>query len=224
VTESRVPVESVRISSTHNRVRVVAEDREGVEVSGDADIDRLGSQVTIGNVRQALVVRVPIGVGIIVGSTSAKVEIVGQVGDAAVITESGRVEMESARSVDIRTVSARVEVGRVEEDCRVRSDSGRVVVLACKNADVATKSGRITLGGVDGPVRAHCVSGRVEIVLTGANDVDAETVSGSVTISLPPDVVAHTTIAGSESVVVPASCDCVVNSRSVSGHIEVSSR
>lgn len=202
---------AVRISTTSNRVVVVAEDRPDVTVDGAARVAEAGGVTTIDQVRGRLSVRVPLGTDVVVGSASARVEVRGAAGDVAVTSESGRVSVEQARTVDVRSSSGRIEVGRVAGECRLRSISGRVQVERCGGADASTTSGRVVLRGVDGPVRAHCVSGRIEVVLESAHDVDAETVSGRISVSLPPGV------RGDGS-------DCICRARSVSGRIAVVNR
>ena len=217
-----VAVTVVRISATSNRVRVVGEERHDVSVEGRSRVTSEGIVTTIDSVRSPLVVRVPLHTDLVVGATSAGVAIEGQVGQVAVVTESGRVSIASAASVDVRTTSARVAVGHVAEGCRIRTTSGRVEVGGCGAADVSTRSGRIDLKGVRGPVRAHCVSGRIEVGLESAQDVEAETVSGRVTVSLPPGVRAHRPTGPSDAAA-PPDCDCTIRARSVSGRVVVSS-
>ena len=145
---------ALRISSRSNRVTVVAEDRADISVEGPARVEEAGSQTTVDKVRGRLEVRVPTGTDVVIGTTSARVEVKGRVGHVAVTSESGRVSVEAASSVDVRTRSGRVMVGAADGECRLRSTSGRVVVGRCGGADVATTSGRIVLRGVSGPVKA----------------------------------------------------------------------
>lgn len=217
-------VSSVRISSDQHRVRVIAEQRPGVVVEGSAEVTHDGGTVTIGSVSSALTVRVPEGVSVVVGSRSGRVSISGAAGNVAVITESGRIEIDHAASVDARTSSARITLGRCDGECRIRTESGRIEVGSCCGADVSTSSGRISISQVDGPVRAHCVSGRIDIAMDSAHDIDAETVSGRVAVSLPHGVDAWQPTGPADSAPAPAGSDCVVRVRSGSGRVDVSSR
>ena len=63
----------------------------------------------------------------------------------------------------------------------------------CGSAHVTTQSGRIVVQAADGPVRAHCVSGRVEVGLMAPEDVDAETVSDRIQVTVPHWVAVTTT-------------------------------
>jgi DUF4097 and DUF4098 domain-containing protein YvlB len=215
---------SVRISSTSHRVRVVAEPRDAVLVEGAATVEQTGSLMTIGAVRGRLVVRVPEGTDLAIGTTSGSVAVDGSVGRTAIISSSGRVDVEGASAVDIRTGSARVTVGRATGECRIRAASGRVEVGACGSADVTTETGRIGLLDVAGPVRAHSVSGRIEVGLTASDDVDAETVSGRISVTVPRDVEIHRHDDQSASTSWPDGTECHVTARSVNGRIDVAAR
>ena len=86
-------------------------------------------------------------------------------------------------------------------------------------ADIATQTGRITLEGVRGPVQARCVSGRIHVEMALAHDIDVETVSGRVEISLPEGTrVYQTSDLGSDR---PDGTDCVVRATSMSGRVDV---
>jgi hypothetical protein len=215
-------ISAVRISSTSQRVRVVAEPREDVEVDGPARVRVEGGVATVDHVEGRLLVRVPVGIDVAVGASSGRVRIEGRVGAVSVVTGSGRIDVATAKSIDVRSGSARVEIGEVEDDCHVRVASGRVVVGRCGSADVAGESGRIEVHESYGPVHAHCVSGRIDVNMMTADDVDAETVSGRVNVSLPPGV---TAISGDEAGddPLPEQC-CVVSARSVRGRVSVGSR
>lgn len=211
---------SVRVSCDAQRVRVVAEHRDDIAVEGDARVGRDGDRTTIDRVRSRLTVRVPTGTDIVIGATSGRVDVEGAVGAASIVTESGRIEIGEAASLDARTVSGRVQIGRVVGRCRVRNKSGRVEVRGCGGADVATKSGRIQLGHVRGDVEAHCVSGRIEVGLDVPADVGAETVSGRISIRLPNDARPHR-VEGAAGADRPDDANCTVRAVSVSGRIEV---
>ena len=212
---------SVRVSSTSYRVHVIAEDRPDVALDGMAEVAVDGPCTTIDSVASTLTVRVPEGTDVVIGSGSGRVDVSGDVGDLAVLTDSGRIKIEQAASVDARTRTARIEIGRSDGECRVRSESGRVEVDACCGADVATNSGRISLRQVDGPVHVHCVSGRVHVEMVAAHDVEAETVSGRVEVSLPSGVKAWESTDATATSVAPVGCDCTVNARSVTGRVDV---
>ncbi len=213
----------VRIASTNGRVDVVAEERDDVDVHGDVDVIRAGSQTTVSSENARLSIRVPLGVDVIIGTTSGRIAVSGSVGALSVVTESGKVTVERARSADVRSDSGRIEIGQSDEDCRVRSESGSVSVASCQRANVATRSGKITLNGVHGAVHAHCTSGRIDITMKTASDIEAETVTGRITVTLPRGVRAFRTEAAA-GLGAPTDADCTVLARSVTGRIDVANR
>lgn len=214
----------VRISTTSGSVHVAAEPGLRDVVARVGSVTTTGSLDVIDAGSDKVRVRVPEGTDVVVGSTSGRVAIEGEVGATSVLTTSGRISIARARSVDARSVSGRVQIGHVEESCRVVATSGRVEIDRCGDADVTSGSGRIVLRDAHGPVRAHCSSGRIEVGMAAAHDVDAETVSGRITVSLP---------AGSTPLVVASAAhapmdrgehDCVVVVRSGSGRVVVGNR
>jgi DUF4097 and DUF4098 domain-containing protein YvlB len=221
--ETDVAITTVRIAATSAAVRVIAEHRAAVDVpdSLESSVDESVMTVSAGSRRAH--VRVPIGIDLVIGTISGRVEVIGPVGALAVSTTSGRVSVEQARSVDIRTTSGRIDVGSTTGSCRVLTRSGRVVIGSCGDAHLTSTSGRISLDAAGGPVHAHCVSGRIDVTADSAQDVDAETISGRISVRLPSGV--RPQIVGRRHDAEPASdqYDCVVTARSVSGRIDVAS-
>lgn len=217
--ETEVGLGAVRVITTSGALTIIAEDRSDIDT--DADVSWDGSVATISSTSDRVTVRVPEGVDVAIGSTSGKVRIRGRLAAVAVSVESGGVEVERAASADVRSRSGRVQIGSVEGTCRVSANSGRVVIERCGGAEVTTRSGRITIRSSTGPVRAHCVQGGIDVGMAVAADVDADTVSGRITVTLP---------AGSAPQVVGAvpppdiegPFDCLVRARSVSGRVSVS--
>lgn len=214
----------VRVASTSGRVDLIAEDRTDVDVRGDAEVTRTSVATTITGDHHHLVIRVPTGIDVVIGTTSGRVDLTGSLGATAVTTDSGRIGIADATSIDARSNKGRIEIGRCAQQCCLRSDHGAVVVRSCGSADVATTTGRISLREVQGVARAHCTNGRVDITMATANDVSAETVTGRINVSMPPNVrVFHTDLAQG-STERPDGADCVVATHSVTGRVEVVNR
>jgi DUF4097 and DUF4098 domain-containing protein YvlB len=216
-------VREVRISGREGRVQIDARSHDEIVLHGNAEVSVVDGVATVAEVRGRIALRVPEGTNLVVGTTTGRVDIRGRAGDVAVVTSSGRVVVADAASVDVRSRSGPVVVGQVRGECRIHNESGRVTVEGCTSAVVASRSGRIILSGARGPVRAHCVSGRIEITLLESADVDAETISGRVTVSLPRQARAYRQ-EGEPHGAVPEGFDCVVRARSVSGHVDVMTR
>ena len=220
------PVEAavVRITTTSGAIQVVAEPGRTEVWSSAAPLEPAQLPATIDGGASKVRVLIPEGTDLVVGATSGRVTIEGRVGAVSAMTTAGRVSIEQAESVDVRSRSGRVEVGRSNGSCRAVATSARVVIGRCGDADVTSRSGRIVLKDANGRVRAHCTSGRIEIALGGAYDVDAETVSGRIVVSLPAGVRACTVVPPDEPVAEPGDCDCVVVARSGSGRVDVGNR
>jgi DUF4097 and DUF4098 domain-containing protein YvlB len=214
----------VRISTTSGSINVVAEAGLTTMWSSIAPLVTEGSSTTIDGGSSKVKVRVPEGTDLVVGATSGRVTIEGRVGSVSAMTTSGRVSIADAGSVDVRTTSGRIDVGRTMSACRAVASSGRVEVGRCGEADVTARSGRIVLKDVHGTARAHCVSGRVDISMGAACDVDAETVSGRIVVSLPPSVRPQIVSSSGDIVDSAETYDCVVVARSGSGRVVVANR
>lgn len=216
---------TVRISASSHRVEVFAAQGDApFHLEGTAEVEEGERQITVSKARSKLVVSVAAGTDMVIGTSNARVGVHGPVGHVAIVTESGRVEVEQAASVDIRTGSSRVEVGTVAGECRIRSSSGKVQVGSCGDADVAGESGRIELHRVAGHVDAHSVSGRIEMALESPHDVRAETVTGRIEVSLPKGATAYQPPDSALDTLRPPDCDCTVIARSTTGKVVVTSR
>jgi DUF4097 and DUF4098 domain-containing protein YvlB len=161
---------------------------------------------------------------LVIGTSSGRVRVAGSVGSVAVVTTSGKVQIDDAASLDVRTSSGRVTVANSRGEARVISRSGDVEIDHSGVADVTTTSGRIVLHDVAGTARAHCASGKVDITMAGAHDVEAETVSGRISILLPAGTRARIDTPSAGSVDAEVDHDCVVTARSGSGRVDVSTR
>jgi hypothetical protein len=217
------PTAVVRISTSSGAVRVRAEAGRTECWSSLAALD--DSPFTVAGDSSAVEVRVPEGTDLVIGTTSGRVSVEGRVGAISVLTTSGRVSIDRARSVDARTRSGRVHVGYAEGVCRIVSASGRVEVDRCGSADAASGSGQVVLADAHGTVRATSTSGRVRVAVAGAHDVEAETVSGRIEVTYPvgvlPLVVSPDADVAAAAAAAPAH-DCTVVARSGSGRVVVS--
>jgi DUF4097 and DUF4098 domain-containing protein YvlB len=218
---SEIAVSEVRVTTTSGAVIVRSEPGLDGVISLGAPVEVDGATVTIDGGSTRAELRVPEGMDLVIGTSSGKVDVRGTVGSVAVVTTSGKVSVDSASSVDIRTASGKVDVDMVAGECRVVGGSGRVTIGCCGPAHVTTASGRITLGEVHGATHTHCASGRIDVTMATANDVDAETVSGRIVISMPAEVKVRLDTPSKAAVDVAGEYDCVVTARSGSGRVVV---
>ena len=216
-----MPLGSIRIAGGSGRVRVRAvPDVDEVSVDGAAaTVD--GTELTVDAGSSRVEVRMPEGMDLVVGTSSGIVEVLGRVGSVAIVTNSGKVSVDEAATVDIRTSSGKVDVGEVSGDCRIVGGSGRVEVARCGAAHVTTRSGRIVLREVHGRAHAHCASGKIELTMATPEDVDAETVSGKISINMPHGTNVRIDTPTSASVAASGEHDCVVVARSGTGRVVV---
>ena len=217
----------LRLTASSGRIHAIAEERADIEVERGA---RHGTDdaVEVRGGSHGVVVRVPRGTELVIGSASGAVELEGPCGPVRVTTRSGRVSIESCTSLDVRTVSGRVEVAHAAGDARVKTGNGRVHLAEVGGeAHVATVSGRVEIERVGGPVRVSSVSGRIDVALDGAADARADSVSGRVSIALPegvhPEASLHS-ISGRCTCEPEQGSDCSITARSVSGALEVVQR
>ena len=216
------PTAVVRISTSSGAVHVRAEADRTECWSSVAALDV--SPFTVDGDSSAVEVRVPEGTDLVIGTTSGKVTVEGRVGAVSVLTTSGRISIDQARSVDARTTSARVHVGHAEGVCRIVSASGRVEVDRCGAADAASGSGQVVLGDAHGRVRATSTSGKVSVAVAGAHDVEAETVSGRIEVSYPDGVRPLVVSPDDDVAAATQGPDCTVGARTGSGRDVVSGR
>lgn len=132
-----------------------------------------------GKVLKQLTVLVPTGhplARLKVESVSAAVRVTGiSAGEADVESVSGNISLNrlSAAELDLETVSGTLES----------------VASAADRLTLESVSGKIELAGSYGQVRGSTVSGSMQIAPgAGVSAVDLESVSGSVTIDIPPEV------------------------------------
>jgi DUF4097 and DUF4098 domain-containing protein YvlB len=216
----------VRVSAESGRVRVVGESRPDLDVGG-GEVERHGDVLTVMTGNGRVEVRVPEGTDLVVGNSSGRVSLSGRLGNVAVASESGRISVDRAEAVDVRSVSGRIEVEAAGAGCRARTVSGGIVVGEATDLDVHTESGRIRVDRVRGNVRARTTSGRIELGVDGASDIVAETISGRIVLALAAGLGADvdlTTSAGRIDNAAPSGDDCRVVARSGSGRVQVRSR
>ncbi len=218
---SEVAVTEVRVTTTSGAVIVRSEPGLDAVIAAGSPVEVDGSTLTIDGGSTKTELRVPEGTDLVIGTSSGKVAVRGTVGSVAVVTISGKVSVDRAASVDIRTDSGKVHVDVVTDECRVVGGSGRVTVGRCGSAHVTTVSGRITLDDVHGPTRTHCSSGRIDVTMATADDVDAETVSGRIVISMPAEATVRLDTPSNATVQASGDHDCVVTARSGSGRVVV---
>jgi DUF4097 and DUF4098 domain-containing protein YvlB len=172
----------VRVTTSSGAIRVVGEDRPDVVVERGRATETDGEVAVEGSSKSA-VVRCPVGTDVVAGTSSGSIHLDGRLGEVRVTTSSGSIEIESAAGADVRSSSGRIVVGSCAGTCRVATSSGRIEVGTAGAVEVRTTSGKVDVGATAAQVRT--VSSTVTI-RAGHGDVAVESVSGKVTVTLPP--------------------------------------
>ncbi|HJQ42945.1 MAG TPA: DUF4097 family beta strand repeat-containing protein [Jatrophihabitantaceae bacterium] len=226
VTTSARP--EVRVATGSGSVRVVGEARDGVAADGGlVKVDGASVNVVAKKNSGSLVIRVPEGTDLVVGTRSGSLEVRGRVGSVRYTTMSGSLLAEHVTSADVRTMSGSIEVEACDGLCRVKTKSGSTRVGSAGEVEVTIGSGSIEVQHVTGSARARAISGSVGIGAQGDGRIEAETMSGSITITLPEGVhpnVRAKSLSRSTDIDVPSGDDCEIYCKTLSGGIKVRAR
>ena len=218
----------VRVATGSGSVRIVGEDREGV-AADDGIVKVDGTTVNVVSKKQSgsLVIRCPLGTDVVVGTRSGSLEIRGRVGAVRYTTMSGSLIAEHVASADVRTMSGSIQVEMCDGLCRVKTKSGSTRVGSAGEVEVTIGSGSIDVQHVTGAARARAISGSVGIGAQGEGRIEAETMSGSITITLPEGVHPHVrakSLSRATDIGVPSGDDCEIFCKTLSGGINVRAR
>lgn len=215
----------LRLSTSVGSITITAEGRDDVEVTSNGKVKRYPTSepdaISVGH-SSAVEVRCPTGTNLVVGSRAGSVRLIGRFGDVRITTSVSSIFVANVGSADLRTVSGSVEVAHCAGLCRVMTRSGSVRVDGSQDAEVSCTSGHAQVTGVTARVRT--VSAGID--LAAAGDASVETVSGSISISLPAHLHPRILTKGMKRarVEVEEGDDCEIFVRSVSGSIVVRSR
>lgn len=208
------PDGTVAIENGAGSVRVVGWNKNEVVVTGQLgvgatglDLSGSGSRVEVevnteGNphgVMSQIEVRVPEGSRVEVEGFASNISVTGITGSVSVETVNGSISVgPGAKEVDAETVNGSVEVGGARERTNAESVNGQVTIRGAKGeVEASTVNGSVTVTGGDFE-RAHLetVAGGITFDggLRGTGCVEAETVSGPVSLTLPAGIAANFTI------------------------------
>jgi DUF4097 and DUF4098 domain-containing protein YvlB len=219
--------ERVRVTVNSGDVVVIGEPRDGIDVDGGRTEAAAGEIVVKGG-SDDCTVRVPSGTDVVVGSNSGDVTLEGLLGAVSVTTVSASVAAEDVGSIDARTISGRLEVEESRGPVRLKTKSAPVHVgRAAGDVRVASLSGRVEVEEAQGSVSVKTVSAPVELHATGRAPVRAETVSGTITITVPTGTrpaVRQKSLSGKRRVDVAAGTDLEITTKSVSGSTTIRER
>lgn len=220
----------VRITAGSGSVTVVAEARADVVADGRVEVHHRDDgtvEVTPQRGSRSMTVRCPEGTSLVVGTRSGSLRLTGRLDAVHATTMSGSIEVEDAASVDLRAMSGKITVGRTDGACRARTKSGSIRIGAAGSVEVHIGSGSVSVDRVEGSVRVRGVSGSVDVNANARGAIEVETMSGSITITLPTGCRPHVRAkshSGRTRLECESGTDCEVAARTLSGGITVRCR
>ncbi|RKT15946.1 putative adhesin [Streptomyces sp. 1114.5] len=132
----------------------------------------------------------------------------------------------AAAEVKVGTVSAQATVSGVAGNVSVQSANGDTTLVALSGrTDANTVTGDVDAEAVGGRLRVNTVSGRLTVLAGTAERVQANAVTGAVTLDLDVDGetdVKVTTVSGPVAIRIPSRTDAKVEAGSTSGDISSS--
>ncbi len=137
------------------------------------------------------------------GSTSSGDITIAGASSVDVQASSGNVSVAGATGqVSVTTSSGDIKAASAGSDLQAHSTSGDITVSGVKGAvTLVSQSGRIAASGLSGArTTAHASSGNVTVTADVVQDVDVQTSSGDVTITVPTGSYRVTTGSGSGDV------------------------
>lgn len=173
----------IRVSGRSSQVAVhaVRPPDSGVEVDG-ARLERLpDGTFEVSHPTSRIDVRCPVGSSLTISVASGRVSVRGAAGSVRVISASGRVEVDEAVDLEVRSSSGRVEVGRCRDSCRVSTQSGRIDIGVSGAAELSSVSGRVKVGRAD-HAKVRTVTGRIQIEVSPTATTHVTSVSGRIEV------------------------------------------
>jgi DUF4097 and DUF4098 domain-containing protein YvlB len=219
-----VPVRPVvRVAVSSGTITVVGEHRSDVEVDhGRAHVEPDGEVHVRARASKSVTVRCPTGTDIVAGTSSGSIHLEGDLGNVRATASSGRITVDHATAADLRSSSGSLEVDACDGTVRAATTSGRVWVGRAGAVEARVVSGDVDV--VAGRIMVRGVSATVEAESTGG-DVEIGTVSGRVTVRVPPGVRPAVRVRGKRrpDIHVEEGGDLRVDVRTVSGRVTVRS-
>jgi DUF4097 and DUF4098 domain-containing protein YvlB len=144
----------------------------------------------LSNVSLDLVVHVPAGSSAELRGASADIRCEGELGDLAAKTASGDVTAALIRgAAQLHSASGDVRLAEAGGDVTVKTASGDIEVRrAGGDLTADSASGDIHAGQVGGSAKARTASGDVQIGSISAGLAEVNTVSGDISVAVPPGV------------------------------------
>ena len=217
----------VRVTTSSGSIRIIGEARADVVVEGGKVVIDGSTASIVNKNSSSLVVHCPEGTDLVVGTRSGSLRVRGRVGEVRFTTMSGSMRAEHVASADIRTMTGSVDVEQSDGLCRVKTKSGSIHVRSAGAIEVTVGSASIEILRVTGSARVRAISGTVTIGAEGHGRIEAETMSGSITVTVPSGCRPHVrakSLSKATDIGVPSGDDCEIVCKTMSGGITVRSR
>jgi hypothetical protein len=142
------------------------------------------------NVSMDLVVHLPAGSSAELRGASADIRCEGELGDLEAKTASGDISAGPVRgAAQLHSASGNVRLGEADGDVTVKTASGDVEIRRAGGSLTAdSASGDIRAGQVGGSAKVRAASGDVHIGSISTGRADVNTVSGDITVAVPPGI------------------------------------
>ena len=216
------------IKSRSTAIHVVARAEAPLSVAGGVTtvLANGDNEITPSIGSSVVEVECPAGTNVTIATLSGRVALAGPLGQVRVATRSGRVDVDTAEGVEVRSATGGVHLGACSGHCSIVVKSAKVVIDKALSAAVSSMSGRVELaGGTDAKVQT--ISGAVKIAAAAGSSIKAQSVSGSIDVSVPTGTNPHATLAsigGKVRNACPEGDDGLIEVRTVSGAISVTGR
>jgi DUF4097 and DUF4098 domain-containing protein YvlB len=202
------PKGQVSVDNTVGSVKVTGWNRSEVQIVGtlgaeaerlaiNTEEDEVDIEVVLPHRVQSvedtnLEIRVPEGCELQIRTVSATVDVEGITGSVNVETVSGDVAVRGdAESVEVESVSGAIELSGARGKAEAKTVSGRILIEGGRKVEASTTSGSIEIAGdVFREVQATSVSGSITFdgVPDRDGEFDFENFSGAIELYLPSDV------------------------------------
>ena len=126
----------------------------------------------------AVTVQLPAGSAVEVNAASAELRAVGRLGDVAVMSDHGSIDLEDVAGARITTAAGDVSVGRLNGPAEIRTSKGDIRIAEAVRGALAlrTDAGDVEVGvaaGVSATLDAGTLSGRIQNALNNTEGAAA---------------------------------------------------
>ncbi len=124
---------------------------------------------------------------VLISTASANVKTTTPLARLEINTASGDVSFDTVADLEVRTASGDIRGEKVSESANIVGASGDVRISSCLGkASLSSASGDIDIDLCQGPMKTATASGDVSVTNCRSPEVSCKSMSGSVTLGVPP--------------------------------------